>query len=154
MIWQKIYDFTTHDVEPWIKKYLGNFKAISFTKCFRLGDSLASRLADAWNKPITGVNKTQKIKFMSAGEVAVYLSTKEPEDILALSPKKGTGVDVLNDLEHLAPDIQLMRQSKTQTLMQTPIPKLQFLQLMIQVKEWNAQSVLFLTMCLIILIFA
>lgn len=101
---QKIYDFTTHDVEPWIKKYLGNFKAISFTKCFRLGDSLASRLADAWNKPITGVNKTQKIKFMSAGEVAVYLSTKEPEDILALSPKKGTGVDVLNDLEHLAPD--------------------------------------------------
>lgn len=101
---QKIYDFTTHDVEPWIKKYLGNFKAISFTKCFRLGDSLASRLADAWNKPITGVNKTQKVKFMTADEVAEYLSTKEPEDILALSPKKGTGVDVLNDLEELAPE--------------------------------------------------
>ena len=101
---QKIYDFTTHDVEPWIKKYLGNFKAISFTKCFRLGDSLASRLADAWNKPITGVNKTQKIKFMSPTEVALYLASKEPEDILALSPKKGTGVDVLNELEHLAPE--------------------------------------------------
>ena len=101
---QKIYDFTTHDVEPWIKKYLGNFKAISFTKCFRLGDSLASRLADAWNKPITGVNKKQKVKFMTADEVAEYLSTKEPEDILALSPKKGTGVDVLNDLEELAPE--------------------------------------------------
>lgn len=101
---QKIYDFTTHDVEPWIKKYLGNFKAVSFTKCFRLGDSLASRLADAWNKPITGVNKKQKIKFMTADEVAEYLSTKEPEDILALSPKKGTGVDVLNDLESLAPE--------------------------------------------------
>lgn len=101
---QKIYDFTTHDVEPWIKKYLGNFKAVSFTKCFRLGDSLASRLADAWNKPITGVNKKQKIKFMTADEVAEYLSTKEPEDILALSPKKGTGVDVLNQLESLAPE--------------------------------------------------
>lgn len=101
---QKIYDFTTHDVEPWIKKYLGNFKAVSFTKCFRLGDSLASRLAVAWNKPITGVNKKQKIKFMSPGEVATYLATKEPEEILALSPKKGTGVDVLNELEHLAPE--------------------------------------------------
>lgn len=101
---QKIYDFTTHDVEPWIKKYLGNFKAISFTKCFRLGDSLASRLADAWNKPITGVNKKQKVKFMTAEEVAPYLASKEPEDILALSPKKGTGVDVLNELEELAPE--------------------------------------------------
>ena len=101
---QKIYDFTTHDVEPWIKKFLGNFKSINFTKCFRLGPNLASKLSLSWNKPITGVNENQKVSIMTPDEVTRYLATKEPEDILALSPKKGGGIDVLNNLQMIDPD--------------------------------------------------
>lgn len=101
---QKIYDFTTHDVEPWIKEFLGNFKSINFTKCFRLNADLASKLSVSWNKPITGVNTTQKVRIMTPDEVTDYLATKEPEDILALSPKKGGGIEVLNNLQMINPD--------------------------------------------------
>lgn len=101
---QKIYDFTTHDVEPWIKTFLGDFKTINFTKCFRLNADLASKLSISWNKPITGVNTNQKVSIMTPVEVTEYLATKEPEDILALSPKKGGGLDVLNKLQMMDPD--------------------------------------------------
>ena len=101
---QKIYDFTTHDVEPWIKTFLGDFKTINFTKCFRLNADLAEKLSISWNKPITGVNTKQKVSIMTPLEVTEYLATKEPEDILALSPKKGGGIDVLNKLQMLDPD--------------------------------------------------
>ena len=101
---QKIYDFTTLDVEPWIHKFLGNFENIQFTKCFRLGENLASKLSTAWNKPITGVNSSQTVKILDSQEVINYLGTKNPEDIIALGGKYSGSLDVLNELQERFPE--------------------------------------------------
>lgn len=100
---QKIYDFTTLDVFPWIKDFLENFITIDFTNCFRLNAEFANKLSISWNKPIKGVNNKQVVRTMELTDAVLYLKNKEPEDIIALGSKRGEVVELLNRLEAADP---------------------------------------------------
>lgn len=95
---QKILDFTTLDVEPWIHRYLANFKQVHFTQCFRISEELADRLADAWDKPIKGVNPNQTVRIMKYSDAIEHMLTKDPGEILALGANSGDRVKALNEL--------------------------------------------------------
>lgn len=100
---QKIYDKTTLDVPKFIDKFLGEYETLTFTKCFRLGEELASRLGKIWGKEINGVNPDFKVTEMPLGRVYTYLATKDPKDILCLGARVGAMSEVLNALEREYP---------------------------------------------------
>lgn len=102
---QKIYDKTTLDVARFIHEFLGTYKRMEFTYCFRLQKELAEQLGRIWQKKIIGVNDTCKvIRNMDIREVTDYLSSQKPEDILCLGSRTGDMSRVLNKLESDFPE--------------------------------------------------
>ncbi|OUM60971.1 hypothetical protein PIROE2DRAFT_62805 [Piromyces sp. E2] len=102
---QKIYDYTTLDVLAFIKEFLGDFKKLEFTKCFRLSDKLASMLGRIWHKNIVGVNEDCIVEEMRLNDVIDILSKQKPKDILCLGKNKGQRDVLLNSLESSYPKI-------------------------------------------------
>lgn len=100
---QKIYDKTTLNVPEFISQYLCNPVRLEFTKCFRLGAGLASKIGDAWGMKIEGVNKEHKVEFMTQGEIVRLLSGHDPSEILCLGATKGCMAETLNILEDRFP---------------------------------------------------
>lgn len=96
---QKIYDKTTLDVKKWSDEFLGNYKELAFTQCFRLQPELAAKLSRIWNKPIIGVNTDCCVRTMGKDSIVTYLKDKNPNDILCLGSKSGSMMSVLNILE-------------------------------------------------------
>lgn len=101
---QKVYDYTRAKPFEFIKEYLGEYKPLEFTKCFRLNKEYAARLGKIWEKDIVGVNKDCKIQTMSKDAVVNFLLDKKPGDILCLGANTGTRTYILNKLEELKPD--------------------------------------------------
>lgn len=80
---QKIYDNSFLNVTQFAEEFLGNYTNLEFTTCFRLSSGWASELGQTWNKQINGVNTNCTVNYMSEDEVAEYLLTQDPKDILA-----------------------------------------------------------------------
>ena len=101
---QKIYDKTTLKVPKFINEFLGEYKRLEFTKCFRLSNELASMLGRIWSKKIDGVNDNCTVEEMTKDEVVEYLKDLKPRDILCLGARIGDMSDVLNILEEKYPE--------------------------------------------------
>lgn len=101
---QKIYDKTTLNVPIFINRFLGEYESVTFTKCFRLSSSHASRLGKIWNKEINGVNPNCTVEIMDVEEVTNFLSKQNVEDILCLGARTGKMASVLNILEEEYPE--------------------------------------------------
>jgi len=96
---QKIYDKTSLDVQQFIRKFLDEHEAISFTYCFRLSKEIAEMLGRVWEKPIIGVNDNCVVEKMTFDEVTEFLKYKEPKDILCLGQRTEGMAKLLNMLE-------------------------------------------------------
>lgn len=101
---QKIYDKTSLDVRRFIDGFLDEYIKVSFTVCFRLQASLASKLGRIWNKPIVGVNEHCQVEEMDVEAVISFLASQNPENVLCLGTRTGKMADVLNKLETVCPD--------------------------------------------------
>jgi len=101
---QKIYDYTVLDVLSFMQDFLGDYRKLTFTKCFRLPDQLASKLGRIWHKSIVGVNEDCIVEEMELENVISFLSTQNPKDILCLGRNKGHRDVLLNHLESNFPD--------------------------------------------------
>lgn len=101
---QKIYDKTTLSVPEFIEHFLGEHINLEFTQCFRLPADFAAKLGRIWNKNIIGVNDNCIVDEMSINEVAKFLSTQNPRDILCLGARTGDLTTTLNILEQEYPD--------------------------------------------------
>ena len=97
---QKIYDKTDLDVLSFISDFLGNYRTINFTKCFRINSSWADVLGRIWEKEINGVNDSCELEIMEPAEVVEFLSGQAPSDILCLGARTGMMSRVLNILEN------------------------------------------------------
>ena len=100
---QKIYDYTSLDVEAFINDFLGDFSRIEFTRCFRLSEKYAAAIGNAWGKPIIGVNPNCEVELRDEEYIYNYLKNCEPKDILCLGARTGKMVDMLNRLESEVP---------------------------------------------------
>lgn len=100
---QKIYDYTSLDVEAFINDFLGDFARMTFSRCFRLSEQYAAAIGNAWNKPIIGVNPDCEIEVRDEEYVYNYLRGCSPEQILCLGARTGKMVDMLNRLEQEEP---------------------------------------------------
>ncbi|MCL2048508.1 MAG: AAA family ATPase [Defluviitaleaceae bacterium] len=100
---QKIYDKTTLYVPDFIVEFLGKYKKLKFTQCFRLNAEHAELLGRIWNKEIVGVNEKCKVEIMSESEVVSFLGECETRDILCLGGKKGIRTRVQNEVEERYP---------------------------------------------------
>ena len=96
---QKIYDKTDLDVMKFMNKFLDDFTALNFTKCFRINSELATRLSNIWQKPINGVNPNCKVEYKTINEIVEYLAEQPVSDILCLGARTGAMSKVLNILE-------------------------------------------------------
>lgn len=96
---QKIYDKTTLDVYAFMDEFLGAYKELEFTKCFRLPAELAAKLGRIWGKTIEGVNDNCIVEEMDIDEAVSFLSQQQPKNILCLGARQGNMTDVLNELE-------------------------------------------------------
>lgn len=96
---QKIYDKTTLDVYAFMNEFLGEYKQLEFTKCFRLSAELAAKLGRIWGKTIEGVNDNCIVEEMDIDEAVNFLSQQQPKDILCLGARRGNMAFVLNELE-------------------------------------------------------
>lgn len=96
---QKIYDKTTLDVYAFMDEFLGEYKEIEFTKCFRLPAELAAKLGRIWGKSIEGVNDNCIVEEMDIDEAISFLSQQQPKDILCLGARRDNMAYVLNELE-------------------------------------------------------
>lgn len=96
---QKIYDTTNLNVSEFIQVFLGEHIELDFTLCFRLSSNLAKRLGNIWGKKITGVNKSCIVEEMNMDQIALFLSTQKPKDILCLGALHGPLSETLNRLE-------------------------------------------------------
>lgn len=101
---QKIYDMTSLNVPEFIDSFLGEYKTITFTKCFRLSAGIAGFLSRVWDKPIIGVNNSCSVEKMRFDEAVDFLSTQNPEDVLCLGSRTGDMPRALNTLESLYPE--------------------------------------------------
>ena len=102
---QKIYDWTTLNVEEFIQEFLGNHEELTFTKCFRLSKDYARMIGDAWEKEINGVNpETEIIELNDFREAVARMILLKPKEILCLGQRNGSMALALNELEACAPD--------------------------------------------------
>lgn len=102
---QKIYDKSTLDVSSFIDGFLGEYKKVNFTNCFRLSENIAATLGRIWEKPINGINANCKVKQMTFDEVVEFLSCQQPKDVLCLGSRIGQCAEALNCLEEQYPTI-------------------------------------------------
>lgn len=100
---QKIYDKTSLDVKTFIDNFLGDYKKVEYTKCFRLSEEHASMLGRVWNKRIIGVNPDCRIRTMDMGEIVNHLGRQDPKDVLCLGARWGDMSKTLNSLEYRYP---------------------------------------------------
>ena len=99
---QKIDDYSRLNAIKFIKKFLNNYKKVSYTKCFRLSKEYASRIGKIWGKKIIGCNSKCKIEEMDIDEVVDFLKDKNPSDILCLgSNKNSKRQTIVNQLSKL-----------------------------------------------------
>lgn len=96
---QKIYDKTTLDSSNFINEFLGEYKKLKFTNCFRLSKEYANKLGCIWGKTIIGVNNSCKIEKMCVNDVASFLAKQSCGDILCLGSRNGQLSNLLNNLE-------------------------------------------------------
>ena len=96
---QKIYDKTNLDVAAFINQFLGKHLELEFTQCFRLSAALAERLGRIWCKKIVGVNSDCIVEEMNMAQIADFLATQRPQDILCLGSRNGDLSKTLNTLE-------------------------------------------------------
>lgn len=101
---QKIYDKTRLEVQKFITSFLGQYKKLYFTKCFRLCDDLTQKLSIIWNKKIHGVNSKCKLSYMDINEAIHFISEQNTSDILCLGSRNGDMSKVLNRLEEICPE--------------------------------------------------
>lgn len=101
---QKIYDKTSINVMDFVKKFLGDYELLYFTKCFRLSAAHAKRLGDIWEKPIIGVNNDCKVESMRLLDAIDFISKQDTSDILCLGGRMGYMAQALNSLEHNYPE--------------------------------------------------
>lgn len=100
---QKIYDYTSLDVEAFINDFLGDFKRMTFTRCFRLSETYAASIGNAWEKPIVGVNTECEIEVRDEDYIYNFMKSCEPKQLLCLGSRTGKMVDMLNRLEQEEP---------------------------------------------------
>lgn len=96
---QKIYDKTNLDVAAFINQFLGKHLELEFTQCFRLSAALAESLGRIWCKKIVGVNSDCIVEEMNMAQIADFLATQRPQDILCLGSRNGDLSKTLNTLE-------------------------------------------------------
>ena len=96
---QKIYDKTNLDVAAFINQFLGKHLELEFTQCFRLSAPLAEKLGRIWCKKIKGVNTDCIVEEMNMTQIADFLATQRPQDILCLGSRNGDLSKTLNTLE-------------------------------------------------------
>lgn len=111
---QKISDNTNinsvesiHELLSFLDKaHSDNHVEMQFTNCFRLNADYASKIGQAWNKSIVGLNKDCKTVTMDIKATAEFLSAYEPEDILVLGSNMSWGarVELQNLLENNWPE--------------------------------------------------
>lgn len=102
---QKIYDKTSLNVEEWIGDFLGDYKKLEFTQCFRIQSQLANKLGTIWGKKIIGVNDDCKVEYMTVSQATKFLSTQSPKNILCLGRRDGNMSSTLNILEEEYPEV-------------------------------------------------
>ena len=101
---QKIYDWTTLNIEEFIQEFLGNHEEMTFTKCFRLSEKYAKSIGSVWNKEINGVNpETEIIELNDYKEAVARMILLEPKNILCLGQRNGQMALALNELEAVNP---------------------------------------------------
>ena len=96
---QKIYDKTNLDVAAFINQFLGEHLELEFTQCFRLSAPLAEKRGRIWCKKIKGVNTDCFVEEMNMTQIADFLATQRPQDILCLGSRNGDLSKTLNTLE-------------------------------------------------------
>ena len=111
---QKISDNTNVDAVKSIHELLSFLDSIhkdshvemQFTNCFRLSADYASKIGQAWNKSIVGLNDNCKISYLDVNSTARFLSQFNPEDILVLGNNMSWGarVEIQNILENKWPE--------------------------------------------------
>lgn len=103
---QKIYNYTSLDVEKFVSDFIKVHETVHFTTCFRLSKEWANNLGTTWKKEIHGANNICKVQYMDEEEAITFLSEQDPRDILCLGPQSGPNNygDALNKLEELRPD--------------------------------------------------
>lgn len=102
---QKIYDKTRLNAPAFISSFLGCYKALEFTQCFRLSEELAQRLGKIWEKQIIGVNPDCIVETMKFSDAVRTLAQYKPSQILCLGANVGKRNAILNSLEKEHPDI-------------------------------------------------
>lgn len=96
---QKVRDDTTFDVQEFARTFCVNPVELPFTQSFRMGEQMAGRLAQAWNKPIAGANPDQTVHHISFEEAVSVLGKNDPGDLLVLGTRSGQMVNALNEIE-------------------------------------------------------
>lgn len=100
---QKVRSDTTLDVLEFVKSFCLDPVQVPFTQSFRAGQELGELLAQAWNKPIVGVNPDQKISYVDFDQAMTMLGEHSPGDVLCLGSRNGPMSQALNLLERTHP---------------------------------------------------
>lgn len=100
---QKVKSNTRLDVMEFVTDFCEQPQLLPFTQSFRVGPQLGEMLAQAWNKPVVGVNTNQRVRTMDFDEALDYMGTRTPGDLLCLGKRNGSMVEALNELEERHP---------------------------------------------------
>lgn len=92
---QKIYDTSSFKANEYIQYLFGiikNDEYMRFTQCFRLSESYAASIGQAWGKSIVGCNPHNRVEYLnSIIHLANILNRYEPNEILVLGGKMSWG---------------------------------------------------------------
>ncbi|MBV9846086.1 MAG: DEAD/DEAH box helicase family protein [Kutzneria sp.] len=102
---QKVRSDTTLDVQRFTREFTQQATLLPFTQSFRIGPELGALLAEAWNKPVVGVNRAQTIRYASYNEALEFMSANRPGDLLCLGKRNGQMAEALNHLERTHPGV-------------------------------------------------
>ncbi len=106
---QKIYDTSNFKADEFIHYLFGiikNDEYMRFTNCFRLAESYAAEIGQAWGKSIVGCNPDSRVETVNSLMHLVNILKKyEPSDILVLGGKMqwGARTQLQNALEEKYP---------------------------------------------------
>ena len=96
---QKVKSNTNLDVPAFVRELCNDPVHVPFTQSFRIGEQLGHQLAQAWNKPVVGVNPQQRVRVMDQYEAVQFMSTLPAGDVLCLGKRNGPMIHALNELE-------------------------------------------------------
>ncbi|PZU04652.1 MAG: helicase [Gordonia sp. (in: high G+C Gram-positive bacteria)] len=100
---QKVRSDTTLDVQAFAREFCVDPTMLPFTQSFRMGPAMGALLGTAWNKPIVGVNDSQRVRILDHADAITLIAQTEPGDLLCLGKRTGAMVHALNEAEKLAP---------------------------------------------------